>query len=277
MDIFANQPIIAVRDHPHLANALHSMRRRGKAWSPLPGVYAHPNVPDTWETRVLAAMAWAPDHALVGAAAVRVTWWDDLSIDDIELWGARKESPVPWLTVRRASLDPDVMIWHDDYKFAAPALSAVQLVKSMGGHAVDEALRRGVATVADMHLALNHVPGHTGNRLVRRILWESRDVPWSELERLAHTMLRRARITGWKANATVQVGGMAFPEDLLFGGSKLIAELDGYEFHKDRATFVRDRVKQNVLTLAGWRVLRFTWETIEDFVPQIRQALSQKR
>lgn len=273
MDPFAQQPIIAIRDHPHLADVLRSMRRRGKAWSPLPGVYAHPDLPDTWETRLLAARAWAPDHVLVGAAAARVTWWEDLKFEDIELWGARKVSPAPWLSVRRVDLDPDAILWQSDHKVAVPALSAIQLVHRAGGEAIDEALRRGAASVADMHLALDYIPGHAGNRLARRLLWESRDIPWSEFERLAHTMLRRARITGWKANATVQVGDMAFPADLLFAGHMLIAELDGYEFHKDPATFVRDRMKQNLLTLAGWRVLRFTWQTIDDLVPQIKQAL----
>lgn len=38
----------------------------------------------------------------------------------------------------------------------------------------------------------------------------------------------------------------------------LAVELDGWEFHRHRRAFQRDREKSNVLTAAGWTVLRFT-------------------
>lgn len=46
---------------------------------------------------------------------------------------------------------------------------------------------------------------------------------------------------------------IAFPED------RLVVEVDGFCHHgKYLADFQRDRERQNLLTLAGWRILRFT-------------------
>lgn len=50
--------------------------------------------------------------------------------------------------------------------------------------------------------------------------------------------------------------------DACWPAHKLAVELDGWERHKDRQAFQRDREKGNVLTGAGWRVLRFTHDDV---------------
>ncbi len=46
--------------------------------------------------------------------------------------------------------------------------------------------------------------------------------------------------------------------DLAYPRAKVAIEADGYAFHSGRRDFERDRVRQNRLINAGWRVLRFT-------------------
>lgn len=46
--------------------------------------------------------------------------------------------------------------------------------------------------------------------------------------------------------------------DACWPRARLVVELDGWEFHRHRRAFQRDREKSNMLTAAGWRVLRFT-------------------
>ncbi len=46
--------------------------------------------------------------------------------------------------------------------------------------------------------------------------------------------------------------------DAYFEAARLIVELDGYEFHRGRAAFERDRERDADLMLAGYRVLRVT-------------------
>ena len=46
--------------------------------------------------------------------------------------------------------------------------------------------------------------------------------------------------------------------DLHWPGHRLVAELDGYEFHRPRRAFETDRLRDQVLLAAGWRVARVT-------------------
>jgi very-short-patch-repair endonuclease len=44
---------------------------------------------------------------------------------------------------------------------------------------------------------------------------------------------------------------------------RLVVELDGHEFHRTRAAFERDRIRDAALQLAGFRVLRITYRRLE--------------
>ncbi len=44
----------------------------------------------------------------------------------------------------------------------------------------------------------------------------------------------------------------------------LVVEADGFEFHRDRDAFERDRRRDADLVAAGWRVMRITWRQFRD-------------
>jgi very-short-patch-repair endonuclease len=50
--------------------------------------------------------------------------------------------------------------------------------------------------------------------------------------------------------------------DAYWPDQKVVVELDGYEWHKTRADFERDRLKQEQLQVAGLPPLRFTYRSI---------------
>lgn len=50
---------------------------------------------------------------------------------------------------------------------------------------------------------------------------------------------------------------------LLGTSHKIAIELDGYAYHSDRKAFTADRVRQNELALAGFLILRFTYEMVQ--------------
>lgn len=62
----------------------------------------------------------------------------------------------------------------------------------------------------------------------------------------------------------VTVDGRCYRVDyVLRGSTALVAvELDGYEFHSDRGAFTYDRLRQNDLTAAGLKILRFSYDAI---------------
>jgi hypothetical protein len=65
--------------------------------------------------------------------------------------------------------------------------------------------------------------------------------------------------------------------DLAYPSEFLIIEGDSREWHGDELAFQADRERDNIAQLAGWRVLRFTWQDItrrpEYVVSSIRRAL----
>jgi len=73
------------------------------------------------------------------------------------------------------------------------------------------------------------------------------------------------RIGGdWLANHAVRDESGRVLAEIDFADPRLMIaiEVDGRAFHSDRRSFERDRERQNLLTLRGWVVLRFTWERL---------------
>lgn len=55
------------------------------------------------------------------------------------------------------------------------------------------------------------------------------------------------------------VPGRKYRLDIALPAKRLAIEVDGWEWHgKHKGDFIRDRERQNLLTLHGWRILRFT-------------------
>ncbi len=65
--------------------------------------------------------------------------------------------------------------------------------------------------------------------------------------------------------------------DFAWPEQRLLVEVDGFAFHADRSRYRSDRRRTNALVLAGWRVLRFSWEDVvhrpDVVVAQVRAAL----
>lgn len=134
---------------------------------------------------------------------------------------------------------------------------------------------REILTAQALEEAMAARAGRRGMRQLRRLTRMSAQGALSELERALHRLLRKARIGGWEANATIVVGGRILARvDVLFAAERLIIETDGRAYHDD---FERERARLNALTLAGYTVLRFTWSQVHhqshDVIWQIRAAL----
>lgn len=104
------------------------------------------------------------------------------------------------------------------------------------------------------------------------MLIDSRNEPWSAAERLAHRILRGARITGWKPNFPVFLGGCLCYIDIAFPHLKLAIEIDGRLHEEDEDLFESDRWRQNALVADGWLVLRFTWRMLKEH-PEVVAAI----
>jgi len=85
-------------------------------------------------------------------------------------------------------------------------------------------------------------------------------------------------INGWTANHEVRLAGRQYFIDIAFPHARLAVEVDGRLHEDDPDVFENDRLRQNDLVGAGWRVLRFTYRMLvkhpEYVIAVIRKALA---
>jgi very-short-patch-repair endonuclease len=69
-----------------------------------------------------------------------------------------------------------------------------------------------------------------------------------------------------------------FRIDLAFPAAKVAVEVDGWAWHVDAERFRADQRKGNMLTRAGWQLLRFTWHSLDgspaEVVAEIAESLA---
>lgn len=61
--------------------------------------------------------------------------------------------------------------------------------------------------------------------------------------------------------------------DLVDRRLRMVLEADSFEWHGDRAALARDARRYNDLAVAGWLVLRFTWEDVMFHGDRVRAVL----
>jgi very-short-patch-repair endonuclease len=123
-------------------------------------------------------------------------------------------------------------------------------------------------------------PGTTAMRGFLDAADRSTEAVESELERRFILLIRRAGLPEPQVQAALPWRKVAVGRvDFLFPASRLIVEVDGRAWHATSKAFVRDRQRDNAAQLAGYRILRFTWEDLKQrphlVVDQLRTALRQ--
>lgn len=138
---------------------------------------------------------------------------------------------------------------------------------------------RDILTLPGLVAATEEYRGRPGVVQLQRLLAETRTGALSEAERRLRAILGHAGIGGWEADQPIVVNGRLLARaDVLFRAERLIVEVDGRVAHQD---FDADRERLNALTLAGFTVLRFSWQQLVRrpwYVrEQIEAALRQAR
>ena len=244
--------------------------RTGRLTAVLPGAYTADSE-GSWLHRVWAAQGLRPGAVLTRQTAARLDFWPELLTEAVHIDGARFSGAPDWLQASNRHIPDRLVMRRGGLRMSATPLTVLDLVDDLGGSAIDEALRRRVVTLTTLQTAMDAMVWRRGNGERRRLLHDSRDQPWSELERDAHTTLRRHHVIGWKANYRVSIMGHVFYVDIAFPGLRLAVEMDGWAFHRTREDMDRDAARHNWLQFAGWRVLRFTAATLEELPEWVRR------
>lgn len=108
---------------------------------------------------------------------------------------------------------------------------------------------------------LHRYPRRPGATAIRALL-AARDqgarITRSELELKFLEFLDSAGLPSPQTNVLVE----GLEVDCLWREQRLVLELDGRDFHATRAAFERDRERDRILQVAGWRPVRITWRQL---------------
>lgn len=273
--------LISRRDHPALAHTMAWLVRQGKLMPVLPGIYAPPELAHNVEVLMRAVSLRHPDAVVFGVAAARSSFWPDAPVRTIEVAASTRLAGRPGYSFSRRHIPVELVVERAGLRYTAPALTAIDLATFECADAIDVALRTRAATLEGMYQALRLTPNRVGNQQRLKLLIDSRNEPWSAAERLAHRLLRAARLIGWKTNLPVFLEGRVYYIDIAFSDLKVAIEIDVRLHEEDEDLFESDRWRQNALIADGWLVLRFTWLMLQEHpevvVAAILQALLSRK
>jgi predicted transcriptional regulator of viral defense system len=159
------------------------------------------------------------------------------------------QAGIPCTTVARTILDLAEEI---DRRGVERAIEQAEVLRIYDGRALEDVLER-----AD---------GRRGTGVVRDVLGElEAPTPTKrEFEERFLALCRMAGIPQPEVNAWVALDGDEVQADFLWRRERLVVETDGWDFHRTRQAFERDRRRDQRLVLAGFTVVRFTWRQLTD-------------
>jgi very-short-patch-repair endonuclease len=257
--------VISYNCAPKLIGSIRRMVRNGELSALLPGVFTATSQCTDFNLRMRAVRLRVSDAVFTGLTAAHLLWATEAP--SLLTATGRIRGDRDWVALSRRRVDPDWVVHVGGFACTAPELTAIDLIPDVGADYVDLLVRKagghGAETLARMWEAHDAHHDRPGNRLRQAVLAESRQLPWSEAERLAHRQLREAGIRGWVTNHRVVINKRSYYLDVAFPAVRLDLEIDGFEHHKSRESFEGDRRRQNDLASAGWTVLRVTWTMLQ--------------
>ncbi|MDR2348008.1 MAG: type IV toxin-antitoxin system AbiEi family antitoxin domain-containing protein [Bifidobacteriaceae bacterium] len=240
------------------------------AWAPVAGRgYVRNGHPIGADQAAWAAALSAPGAVVWGPTALKL-WRPDAPLPRLGVAVVARPGPklqLPRVVVRRL----DVPAGQRAERFGLTTqVEAAALVDSLAwlapGHA-DSLFAWAVARDAITLDCFNELAAErAGQRNCRRLAAYGEMLAagaGSSAELLFHTVMRLGGVSGWRANSQIRLPeGLVLRVDVLIDATKTVGEVDGWLWHSSKEAFQSDRSRQNALTAAGYRILRFTWEDL---------------
>lgn len=258
--VLADQGVIRASAYPRLGSTLTRLKQAGVLDAPLPGVYVRAGE-DSALVRLRAVCAWAGPSGVLHDRSAASIWLPELSGPVAFLAHPTLRSR-PRVVVCRRQVPPEFVAERQGLRFASPSYSAVELAALDDGRTICEALRRGLADGDSLAAADAALRGSHGQVERSRVVAACTENPWSYAELRLQRILRQAGIADWVANRPLVLGGHQLRPDIRMRRRRLVIEFDGRAVH-GADQFLADRERQNLLESAGYHVLRFGWEHLD--------------
>lgn len=213
-----------------------------------------------------AVLAYGPDALLSHASAAALWGLRHTARSRIDVTVPRRRGRGrPGVVLHRVrSVEDDDRTLRDRIPVTSVPRTLLDLAEVLAprllGPVFEEAERLRLLDLSAIQALLERSRGRRGLPLLSKVLSEAGEPSHtrSELERRFARLCRDAKLPVPALN--VVVGD--FEVDVLFRRERLVVELDGFAYHRSRAAFERDRVRDANLQLAGYRVLRITYRRL---------------
>jgi very-short-patch-repair endonuclease/predicted transcriptional regulator of viral defense system len=173
---------------------------------------------------------------------------------------------------RSPTLTPDDTTTNRGIPITTPARTIIDLARTLDGrpleHALDLAEQRSLIDFAD----LRQRPIPPSLQAVLSRYTAGATVTRSEMEERFLALCDDHGIPRPKVNTRIEREEV----DFAWRDQRLIAEVDGYAYHRSPSAFESDRERDVTLAIAGWRVLRFTWTQITTRPAWVARAVRQQ-
>jgi very-short-patch-repair endonuclease len=245
-------------------------------------VYAIGHEPLTGRGRLMAAVLASGPEAVVSHRTAAWLW--DVLPDHrstIDVTAARHRRGQRGITLHRSKLDEADRAAVEGIPVTSLARTLLDVAEVIPprrlARAVEEAERRRLLDLTAVHDVIARGIGRRGVGRLRKAIVAYRPAPFtrSELERRFTDLVRHAGLPLPSQNVYLH----GFEVDAVWESHRLVVELDGYDYHRTRAAFERDRKRDARLHAEGWTVLRFSWRQImyapETVVAALRTTLTQ--
>jgi Transcriptional regulator, AbiEi antitoxin/Protein of unknown function (DUF559) len=172
------------------------------------------------------------------------------------------------LRLHRADLRPDEIDQSGGAIVTTPTRTVLDVARSKPlpeALAIGDSMcRLGLTTAAEIEqaaLALPRGPGRPKAVRVASLIDPKAESVFESISRariaMAGLALPTSQVNVFSASG-VWIGRVDFAWETL----RLILECDGFEYHRNRESFERDRRRWTALTRAGWRVVVITWNDV---------------
>ena len=197
---------------------------------------------------------------LTGAGIWRMT--ELPLVVDVTVLAGRPHHRAGMRVHRTAGLDPRDRRVARGLPVTSPARTLVDLAGQLGRDGLESAYEQAqilrLLTPDDVRRALDRAPRRRGARGLRDLVIEQPTMTRSKAERRLLGALAGAGIPRPETNVKL----LDHEVDMLWREARVVVECDGFETHRTRAAFERDRRRDATLQAAGYRVVRATWRRL---------------
>lgn len=136
----------------------------------------------------------------------------------------------------------------------------------------DSALRSGAVTPDELRDAVCALP-RPGRSRARTVLLQATELAANPFESAARALVLEAVGPLFVPQVPLSVAGETVHPDLVCESLRIVIEMDSHEFHTQKHQIVRDCWRYTELQLAGWLVIRLSWEHVMRHHDWVRESV----